>query len=288
MVTMTAPIATERPSHPLLPMPCRVEKVFNDTTDTFTMEIGPAEPGRDFVFAPGQFNMLYVFGVGEVPISISGDPARPQVLVHTTRAVGTVTRAMQRLQPGDMIGVRGPFGNSWPLADAVGHDLLLVIGGLGLAPLRPVIYQVLAERDRFRQVVVLYGARTPEDVLYRAELEAWQASGELTVFVTVDRATEHWQGNVGMVTHLIPRAPFDRRNCLAMVCGPEIMMQFSMQALEQRGIPPQRMFMSMERNMKCGCALCGRCQWGPFFVCRDGPVFCYADVRALFATCVGH
>lgn len=281
MVTIVEHADIEQQTHPLLPMLYKVQHAINETADTFTLELRTASPGPDLVFRPGQFNMLYVFGVGEVPISISGDPAWPELLVHTTRAVGTVTTAMRRLTVGDMLGVRGPFGNCWPLQAAEGRDVLLVAGGLGLAPLRPVIYELLQRRERFNRVVLLYGARTPEDILFAIELEAWQCSGELAVYLTVDRTIEPWQGNVGLITRLIPRAPIDRRNTLAMVCGPEIMMQASMQALEQRGLPPQRIFFSMERNMKCGCALCGRCQWGPHFVCRDGPVFCYADVRGL-------
>ncbi len=278
MITAELP-TTECITHPLLPLPCRVQKVIDETGDTFTLEIGASVPGGNFAFRPGQFNMLYVFGTGEVPISISGDPARPQVLVHTTRAVGTVTSVMRRLRPGDMLGVRGPFGSSWPLEQAIGHDLVLVVGGLGLAPMRPLIYEVLANRECFGRVALLYGARTPEDILYRDELEAWQDSGAIAVYQTVDRAVEPWQGNVGMVTRLISRAPVGRHSCLAMVCGPEMMMRASIRALEQRGVAPQRIFVSMERNMKCGCKICGRCQWGPYFVCRDGPVFRYADVR---------
>lgn len=273
----------ELQTHPLLPLPCRVQKMIEETSDTFTLEIGASVPGGEFAFRPGQFNMLYIFGVGEVPISISGNPADTHILVHTTRAVGSVTSAMRRLRPGDMLGVRGPFGSSWPLEQAVGRDLVLVAGGLGLAPLRPLIYEVLAKRECFGRVALLYGARAPEDILYREELAAWHNSGAMAVYLTVDRAVEPWPGNVGLVTRLIPRAPFGRHSCLALVCGPEIMMQASVAALEQRGVAPQRIFLSVERNMKCGCRLCGRCQWGPYFVCCDGPVFCYADVREWLA-----
>ncbi|MDF1523930.1 MAG: FAD/NAD(P)-binding protein, partial [Trueperaceae bacterium] len=232
-------------------------------------------------FAPGQFDMLYVFGVGEVPISISGDPARPERLVHTTREVGAVTRAMRRLRPGDAIGVRGPFGTSWPVAAAEGRDVVLIAGGIGLPPLRPALYHVLAHRERYGRVVLLYGARTPEDLLFRDELAAWRASFDLEVHVTVDRATGDWRGNVGVCTPLVQRAPIDPRRTVAMICGPEVMIRAACRELARRGVSPQDTFVSLERNMKCAVGLCGHCQLGPYLVCRDGPVFAYDRVERL-------
>ena len=195
-----------------VPYRCRVTERHQENDDTFTLELEPAGVRSHSAFAAGQFNMLYVFGLGEIPISISGDPDQPERLVHTTRAVGTVTRAMAGLRRGDMLGVRGPFGTHWPLEELKGKDIVLVGGGIGLAPLRPALYQLVAQRGDYGRVVLLYGARTPEDMLFRAELERWRSRFDLEIFVTVDRATGDWHGNVGLVTALIPRAPFEPQN----------------------------------------------------------------------------
>jgi NAD(P)H-flavin reductase len=263
-------------------VPWRVKRVQKETADTFTLELARAEGPDGLPFRPGQFNMLYVFGVGEVPISISGDPSAPSTLTHTTRAVGSVTRAMRGLGARDVLGVRGPLGTHWPIEEAFGSDLVLVAGGIGLAPLRPAMHAVLARREKFGKVVLLYGARTPADILYRKEIEEWRARFDLEVHVTVDRAIGSWRGNVGVVPALVPKAPFDPANTVALVCGPEVMMRFSVAALEKRGVEATGIWLSMERNMKCGIGLCGHCQWGPFFVCRDGPVFRYDRIRDLF------
>jgi NAD(P)H-flavin reductase len=269
--------------NPVLPALYRVQKLQQDTYDTFTLELRSANGVNGFSYDAGQFNMLYVFGVGEVPISISGDPATPQTLVHTTRAVGAVTKAMRKLKSGTMLGVRGPFGTHWPVAEASGSDVVLVAGGIGLAPLRPALYQLLSQREKFGKVVLLYGTRTPADILYRHELEKWRARLDLEVYVTVDRATGAWRGNVGVVTTLIPKAPFDPRNAVAMICGPEVMMRFTVMELQKRGISTENIFLSLERNMKCGIGLCGHCQFGPHFLCKDGPVFRYDRIKDLFA-----
>jgi NAD(P)H-flavin reductase len=230
-----------------------------------------------FKFAPGQFNMLYVFGIGEIAISICADP-RGKLLMHTTRVVGTVTKAMRRLRRGDMLGVRGPFGSCWPIEQAAGHDVVLIAGGIGLAPLRGALSQLLRRRNKPGKVVLLYGVRTPEDMLYRHELERWRSSG-LQIFATADRATGSWPGHVGVVTALIPRAPFDPVNTVAMVCGPEVMMRYTVLELQKRGISEKSIFLSMERNMKCAVGFCGHCQFGPEFICKDGPVFRYDRVK---------
>ncbi len=276
------PEAPQTTVDPMIPRPYRVVRRVRETRDTFTLVLEPEHPGEGHPFAPGQFNMLYVFGVGEVPISISGDPGDPHRLVHTTRAVGPVTTAITRLRPGDVLGVRGPYGSHWPLEHAVGKDIVIVAGGIGLAPLRPTIYQILAQREKFGRVVVLYGARTPADLLYRRELRAWRARLDVDVLVTVDRATEDWHGHVGVVTALIPYAAFDVHDAVAFVCGPEIMMRYTVAALQQRGMPDEAIYISMERNMKCAVGFCGHCQYGPFFICKDGPVFSYDRVRWLF------
>jgi len=268
---------------PMLPVPYRITRVRQELADTFTLELMPADGSARLAYKPGQFNMLYVFGTGEVPISISGDPENRNVLTHTTRAVGTVTNAMRNMKKGDIIGVRGPYGTHWPVTEAEGQDIVIVAGGIGLAPLRPAMYHVLAHRDRYRKVVLLYGTRTPDDILYREELERWRAQFDLEVHVTVDRATGAWHGNVGVVTTLIPKVPFDPTIAIAMLCGPEVMMRFTALELQKRGVPLDRVFISMERNMKCAVGLCGHCQWGPTFVCKDGPVFPYGRVKTLLS-----
>jgi NAD(P)H-flavin reductase len=268
---------------PMLPRPYRVERRQRELRDTVTLELACEDDGAAPAYQPGQFNMLYVFGVGEIPISISGDSAATGRLVHTTRAVGKVSSALCNLKIGDVVGVRGPYGSAWPLELAEGHDVVLAAGGIGLAPLRPMLYAILHRRERFGRVVLLYGARTPHDLLYRRELEQWRRLSELDVLVTVDAADAAWQGDVGVVTQLIPRAAFDTQRAIALACGPEIMMRFTAQALEKRGVAAERLYVSMERNMKCAIGFCGHCQYSGVFVCKDGPVFPYSRVRALLS-----
>ena len=243
-----------------------------EAPDVVTLDLAPAEP---FEFLPGQFNMLYQPGVGEVPISISGYPADTGHILHTIRDVGPVTRALCALRPGQRVGVRGPYGTSWPLTAAEGGDLVIVAGGIGLPPLRPALYQALGQRERFGRVVLLYGARTPGDLLFPDELSAWRARFDLDVYIPVDAAERDWRGDVGVVPDLVTRAPFAPRNTTAFVVGPEIMMRFTVRALRAAGVSDDRMYLSMERNMQCAVAMCGHCQLGPFLVCRDGPVFSY-------------
>ena len=269
------------PAEPMLPHPYGIKQVVRDTHDTFTLRLAPKN-AQGFAFTPGQFNMLYVFGVGEVPISISGDPAKSETLVHTTRAVGTVTKAMSLLKRGDMLGVRGPFGSPWPIDESKGRDIVIVAGGIGLAPLRPAVCRLLAQREKYGRVSLLYGTRSPDDILFRRELERWRSRFDLDLFVTVDRGIGGWRGSVGVVTTLIPRAPFDPLNTNAFLCGPEVMMRFTVTELQKRGIPADQIYLSLERNMKCAIGFCGHCQFGPSFICKDGPVFRYDVVRELF------
>ena len=260
-----------------------IVRVTRETRDTFTLRFDMSDRPGGLPFAPGQFNMLYVFGVGEVPISISGDPGRPQELVHTVRAVGAVTGAMRALKRGEHLGIRGPFGHGWPMEEATGRDVLVIAGGLGLAPLRPVVYDVLRRRARFRRVAVLYGARTPEDLLYRRELERWRGRFDARVLVTVDRANPAWGGRTGVVTALFDALGLDASTTVAMICGPEVMMRFTVRELTARGLAEDRIYVSLERNMKCAIGLCGHCQYGPLFVCKDGPVHRFDRVARLFS-----
>ncbi len=268
--------------NPMHSNPYRIETVRQETHDTFTLEMVSANGTDGFTFQPGQFNMLYVFGVGEVPISISGDPSVVGRLVHTTREVGTVTHAMRQLKRGDVIGVRGPFGTCWPVKQAEGKDVVIVAGGIGLPPLRGALQQIMANREKYGKVVLLYGARTPDEILYPRDLSQWRSKFDMEVYITVDRAMGGWRGNVGVVTTLIPKAPFDPSNTITMSCGPEIMMRYTVIELLKRGVKPENMYVSMERNMKCGVGFCGHCQLGGEFVCKDGPVFRFDQIKEMF------
>lgn len=265
----------------LVPSPYALAEIWRETADVWSLALEPR--GRDGLpaAAPGQFNMLYAFGVGEAPISISGMPEGGGPLVHTVRAVGNVTRALCEARPGDVLGVRGPYGSSWPVEAARGRDVVVVAGGIGLAPLRPVLTHVIAHRDEYRRVALVYGARTPADVLYRSALERWRSRFDLHVDVTVDSAGRGWGGNVGHVTDLLPSVPFDVADAVAFVCGPEIMMRFAVRDLLDRGASPADVHVSLERNMKCAVGLCGHCQLGAEFVCRSGPVYPYERVSPL-------
>jgi len=274
----TAELSAER-AGPMMPIPYRVVSRAPETADTWTLLLEPL--GRHVVPTPGQFNMLYAFGVGEVPISTSAAPDPGGALVHTIRAVGAVSGALVRTEPGTVIGVRGPYGTTWPLDEARDHDLVIVAGGIGLAPLRPAIYHALAHRDEFASVCVLVGARTPADLLFLRELEDWRGRFDVDLDITVDNAGEDWRGRVGVVTQLVPWAPFDPATAVAFVCGPEVMMTFTARALLARGMAKEQIFISMERNMQCGLGHCGHCQLGPVLICRDGPVFRYDEMERL-------
>jgi NAD(P)H-flavin reductase len=232
-------------------------------------------------FAPGQFNMMYVFGVGEVPISVSGDLPTDGLIKHTVRSVGQISRAITETRKGDVLGLRGPFGRGWPVAQAAGKDVVLIAGGVGLAPLRPAVLQLLADRKRYGQVSLLYGGRTPGDLLFQRELQRWRSRFDIEVEVTVDAGTEGWRGTVGVVTGLLGRAPFDPANTTALICGPEVMMRFAVNGLIDRGVSASSIHLSMERNMKCAVGFCGHCQFGTEFICKDGPVFPYAEIARL-------
>jgi NAD(P)H-flavin reductase len=271
-----------RVEDPFLPRPFVVRQHRQDTRDTSTLVLEPGD-GRPMAFAAGQFTMLQALGAGEVPISISGDPARPDVLQHTIREVGAVTRALVRAEPGDELGIRGPFGTGWEVSSGQGGDVVLVAGGIGLAPLRPAILEVCAARGDYGRVLLLYGSRTPEDILFGDDLRRWGADHGIDVQVTVDNGQYAWNGRVGLVTQLIARGRFDAANTLALLCGPEVMMRYAAVALADRGIPADRVRLSMERNMKCGVGLCGHCQLREYFLCVDGPVLPYAALEPLMS-----
>jgi NAD(P)H-flavin reductase len=270
---MTAPQTTHL-VEPMMPRPYRVGEKWSETADTVTLELVP-DDATVMPFHPGQFTMLYVLGVGEVPISIAGDPHRPEVVVHTIRTVGAVTQALVGMEPGEPLGVRGPYGAGWPTGRAEGKDLVVVAGGIGLAPLRPVVLDVIARRERYGAVTLIYGARSPSDLLYVDQLRTWRSRFDIQVEVTVDRPDRDWQGDVGVVTGLFPRIELDPAGTVAMLCGPEVMMKVVARELFARGMSTEQVYLSMERNMKCAIGFCGHCQLGPDFVCRDGPVLSY-------------
>ena len=259
----------------LLPAPFRVASVRRETHDTWTLALEPEDGAELPAFAPGQFAMLYAFGAGEVPISVSG--IGDGTLVHTIRSVGAVTGRLCALREGDTIGVRGPYGTAWPLATAAGRDVVVVAGGIGLAPLRPVVHELVAHPERYGRVTILYGGRTPDELLYRDELSVWGAH------VTVDAAGPDWRGRVGLVTKLLPVIAGDPAGAIAMMCGPDVMMHFTALALTDRGFAPDAVWVSLERSMKCAVGHCGHCQLGPLFVCKDGPVVRHDAVAALTA-----
>jgi NAD(P)H-flavin reductase len=265
---------------PMVPQAWTIQGISKETPDTFTLALA-ASGERGASFRPGQFSMLWVFGVGELPISISGDPADTTNLTYTVRSVGQATHALVSKLPGESLGVRGPFGAGWPIEAAEGRDIMIVAGGIGLAPLRPVIYHVLKHRPRYGKLTILYGARSPRDLLYRKELTEWTRQPDTQVLSTVDFGGVSWRGRVGVVTSLFKFARIQPAQTTAMVCGPEIMMRLVARELLSMGMAPDALYLSIERNMKCAVGFCGHCQWGEFFICKDGPVFPFSRIALI-------
>jgi NAD(P)H-flavin reductase len=260
----------------------RVAAANLELADIATLAITPVAGARPS-FKAGQFNMLYVFGVGEIAISMSGDPAREETFVHTIRNVGPVSGALTRLEPGAAMGVRGPFGRGWPVEEAEGSDILILSSGLGLAPVRPAIYQILAHRERYGRIAILVGFHSPDDIFFRQDLEQWRQRLDVSIEVTVSHAGHGWRGNVSAVHALIPRVSFEPRETVAMLCASEVKMRYMAAALCDMGVPASQIFFTMERNMKCAAGLCGRCQFGPEFICKDGPVMTYERIAKILA-----
>ncbi len=260
-------------------VPARVVATKQETVDTTTLTLTGTDPAFSHGNT-GQFAMVGLPGFPPLPISISR--FLPDGIELTIRGAGPATRAMCALQPGDTLGLRGPLGNNWPLERAVGRDLVIVTGGIGLAPLRPVLHAIVGDRRKFGDVKLFYGARTPADLVYRDELERWGKRDGIDVSLTVDRSGPEWTGRVGVVTHLFDQAAWEGSNMIAFVCGPERMMQVTSTTLAGRGVPPYRIYVTLERHMECGIGLCGHCQMGKYFVCRDGPVFSIAQLGDTF------
>ncbi len=267
-----------------MPVPARIESIIDENfnTHTFALKLLDDELARRYRWAPGQFNMLYLPGVGEAAISICSDPENGKELLHTIRIAGSVTSGLKKLGPGGIVGLRGPFGRGWPMEEVEGRDVVLVAGGIGLAPLRPVVYSLLHHRERVRRLVLLYGSRSPEECLYANEIREWYDDPRIDVLVTVDNATGDWAGPVGVVTKLLARLKLDSSNSVVMVCGPRILNRVAAWQFLQSHVPADRVYVSLERNMNCGFGRCGHCQYGSKFVCKDGPVFPFSEIASIF------
>ena len=259
----------------MAPVPYRVRSRVVESPDSATLCLVPVDETLRSP-EPGEFMMLYAFGVGEAAISISGDPTVTDgSITHTIRAVGAVSRALHDAEPGAVVGVRGPFGTSWGLAEAVGRDLVMVAGGVGLCPLRPAVLGALAQRSRYGKVALIVGARSRTDFVFAAQLEKWAEDPQIELHVTVDVPVHGWRGEVGLVTEPLNRLTLDPHRTTAFLCGPEPMLRFGAEALLAKGLAAQDIRVSLERNMQCGIGWCGHCQLGPLLLCRDGPVVGY-------------
>jgi NAD(P)H-flavin reductase len=259
----------------LLPAWAEVVKITPEAEGVNTLALRLTDPGlqQSYRWEPGQFNMLYVPGYGEAAISMSSDvESSDGLVIHTIRNAGSVTKAAGRLRLGDVVGLRGPFGTAWPLKTIEGMDVVISCGGIGLPPLRGALYSIMRQRDHYGKVILLYGARTPEDLIYQNEYEAWQKAG-IEMQATVDRGEETWTGRVGVVPMMFYNVRLDPHKSAVLACGPEIMMRFVIYEALARRIPAEHIFVSLERNMKCGQGACGHCQMGPYFICKDGPIF---------------
>ena len=274
--TSAAPLAVPMGPHSsMAPVPYRVRSRVVESPDSATLCLVPVGEALRSP-EPGEFMMLYAFGVGEAAISISGDPTVTDgSITHTIRAVGAVSRALHDAQPGDVVGVRGPFGTSWGLAEAVGRDLVMVAGGVGLCPLRPAILGALAQTARYGKVMLIAGARSRADFVFAAQLEKWAEDPRIELHVTVDIPVRGWRGEVGLVTEPLRRLTLHPDRTTAFLCGPEPMLRFAAEALMAKGVAAHDIRVSLERNMQCGIGWCGHCQLGPLLLCRDGPVVGY-------------
>lgn len=275
---MTVPDASPAAVNPWQAHTVRIRELISEIAGVRTYRVAPADGAATPSFKPGQFGMLYLPGVGESPIGICGDPGDDETWAFTVREAGNTTRGLAALDVGDTFGMRGPFGSCWPLKESRQHDIVIAAGGLGLPPLRPVIYEYLRRRKDFGRLTVLYGARTPDTLIYGDEYASWLEQG-IDVQTTVDHSDLGWTGNVGVVPLLFDRLdPLDPQRTVVLTCGPEVMMHFVVRSALKRGVPVEQVWVSMERNMQCAIGLCGHCQFGPEFICKNGPVFRYDRV----------
>lgn len=280
---MTTMLEKPPTTQPWVAHSARIADIRPEVPGVFTYDLEFDEPGMadSYSFLPGQFNMLYLPGFGESAISISSDPMQRGRLSHTVRIAGNVTQALARKKVGDSLGIRGPFGSDWPMESLRGHDIVIACGGIGLAPLRPAICYILNHRDDYGRVILLYGSRTPNDLLYTREYDAWREK-QIEVEVAVDIGDANWRGHIGVVPVLFYRLRLKPQETSILSCGPEIMIRFVVFEALARKVRPENIYVSMERNMSCAMGLCGHCQLGPFFVCKDGPVFNFRQVESYF------
>jgi len=266
--------------NPYLPREAEIVGRTQESPSTFTLALRLTD-GRPYEFEPGQFNMLYLYGSGEVPISIVNDAEDTGILTHTIRALGRITHGLAALEVGDRIGLRGPYGRGWPMREAEGRDVIVVTGGLGCAPSVSIIHRILARRERYGHLSILQGVKHTDDLIWHSQYEAWAALPDIEVHLAADEAEPGWDGHVGLVTGLLDRLEFNVDHTIAMLCGPEMMMRASAHNLHERGLAADSVYLSMERNMQCAVGHCGHCQLGADFVCRDGPVFPWPEIRRL-------
>lgn len=269
---------------PYLPIEAEIIERTQESATIFTLHLRFVDPDyhERFIYYPGQFNMLYLYGVGEVAISIVSDPENKQILTHTIRAIGRVTRALQKLKPMDRIGVRGPYGRGWPLEEVKGKDVLVVTGGLGCAPSVSIIDYILARREQYGNLSILQGVKHSDDFIFKKQYALWQKSPRTEIHIAADQAGPKWPWSVGYVTDMIAKIKLDPENTIVMMCGPEMMMNTAINVLRKKGIPEHQIYLSLERNMECGIGQCGHCQYGGFFICKDGPIFAYSEIKELF------
>lgn len=253
----------------------------SDTIFNIGLQFTDKDIHNSYQFLPGQFNMLYLFGIGEIAISIVSDPIKDNVYYHTIRRVGRVTAGLSLLKEGDHIGVRGPYGQGWPLAQIGGKDVLIITGGLGCAPSVSVINYIMNRREQFGKLMILQGVKHSNDLIYRSYYETWAALPNTEVLITADKTTSNWPWYSGLITELIKKITIVPEKTICLMCGPEPMFLTAIQLLIERGLSEQSIYMSIERNMECGIGHCGHCQLGGKFVCKDGPIFCYSDIKNL-------
>lgn len=267
-----------------LPIEAEIIEFKQETSSIFTIGCSFTEPDQRnlYTFYPGQFNMVYLYGVGEVAISIISDPEEKYFFQHTIRAIGRVTKALQKLQINDRIGIRGPFGRGWPLQEAHGKDIVIVTGGLGCAPTVSIINYILARRSQYGNLKILQGVKHSDDFIFHSQYKKWRESPNTEIHISADQAGPQWPWNMGYVTDMIKTLDIAAENAIVMLCGPEKMMYAAIHALLQKSVLAHNIYLSMERNMECGIGHCGHCQYGGLFVCKDGPVFAYPQIKALF------
>ncbi len=269
---------------PYLPLEAEIIERNQETPTVFTLHLRFLERQhhQHFCFHPGQFNMLYLYGVGEVAISIVSDPQNKDILTHTIRAIGRVTRALEKLKPGDRIGVRGPYGRGWPLEQIKNKDIIVLTGGLGCAPTVSIINYIIARREQYGHFTILQGVKHSDDFIFRKQYALWQKAPHTEIHIAADQAGPKWPWSIGYVTDMINKIELDPKNTIVMMCGPEMMMNTAVNVFNKKNIPDHHIYMSMERNMECGIGQCGHCQYGGFFICKDGPVFRYSEIKELF------